>query len=244
MTKFPKDQFFQNLRFMLRSRGIKIGAFEEKAGVKPGQISRWEKGDALPSADFLMAAKEITGTSLDLLLEIDLEAVSPNELYITEALNSFRKDTVSGAIVWKELDENKKHEQAIEDSECFEAEILNSSVRIYLLIRNTTGGENIKEVFTVDNHGEKNRVGTTNGSSVVVSKSIELLYESVVQISGEIRIPTSLRAQLDAYMYNKEPFMSDEMIEGHRIEAKKSEEKSHRLPSYAERIKKIKEESL
>ncbi|MDY4784091.1 helix-turn-helix transcriptional regulator [Pygmaiobacter massiliensis] len=99
--EFNKKIMFDNISFMLKEFGKKIGELEAEAGVSPGYISRASKdGSAKPGIDFVVKAAEALGTSIDTLISVDMTSLTPTELYLLSFLEKLRKDTTSDKLEW------------------------------------------------------------------------------------------------------------------------------------------------
>lgn len=99
--EFNKKIMFDNISFMLKEVGKKIGELEADAGVSPGYISRASKdGNAKPGIDFVVKAAEALGTSVDTLISVDMTSLTPTELYLISFLEKLKKDTAADKLEW------------------------------------------------------------------------------------------------------------------------------------------------
>ena len=100
--KFNKTIMFDNISYMLKEVGKKIGELESEAGVSPGYISRTSKeGNTKPGIDFIMRAAESLNVSLDTLLRVDMTSLTPTEKYLTTFLQKLVKDTLEDKLDWQ-----------------------------------------------------------------------------------------------------------------------------------------------
>lgn len=100
--EFNKNIMFNNITFMLKERGKKIGELESEAGVSPGYISRTSKeGNTKPGIDFIMKAAEALNVSVDTLLRVDMSRLTPTERYLLTFLEKLAKDTLDDKLDWQ-----------------------------------------------------------------------------------------------------------------------------------------------
>lgn len=100
--EFNKNIMFDNITFMLKERGKKIGELESEAGVSPGYISRTSKeGNTKPGIDFIMKAAEALNVSVDTLLWVDMSRLTPTERYLISFLEKLTKDTLDDKLAWQ-----------------------------------------------------------------------------------------------------------------------------------------------
>lgn len=100
--EFNKKILFDNIAFLVKEQGKKIGEVETAAGVSPGYISRSSKdGGAKPGIDFIVNIAEELGVSIDTLLKFDLTALSPTEQYLISFLDRLDSQTAKGELDWK-----------------------------------------------------------------------------------------------------------------------------------------------
>ena len=99
---FNKKILFDNIAFMLKKTGKKIGELESEAGVSPGYISRASKeGGAKPGIDFILKAADALNVSIDTLLRVDMSRLTPTEQYLISFLEKLTKDTLDDKLDWK-----------------------------------------------------------------------------------------------------------------------------------------------
>ena len=100
--KFNKTIIFDNIAFMLKESGKKIGELETEAGVSLGYISRMSKeGNAKPGIDFIMKTAEALNVSVDTLLRVDLSSLTATEKYLISFLEKLVKDTFDDKLDWQ-----------------------------------------------------------------------------------------------------------------------------------------------
>lgn len=104
---FDKDNCFNNIRFYMGEKDVKIGQIEKRAGVRKGYMSRLDKPDNTtdPSIQFIATAARMLDVSLDGLLYGHPTEMTDAEKYIHGFLNDILSDTFSHKLRWrKELD--------------------------------------------------------------------------------------------------------------------------------------------
>jgi len=100
-AEFNKQLMLDNISFMLKEFGKKIGELEAEAGVSPGYISRTSKDDkAKPGIDFIVKVAEALNTSVDTLLNIDLSGLTPTERYLISFIEKLKRDTSEDKLEW------------------------------------------------------------------------------------------------------------------------------------------------
>lgn len=101
----PEEQIgtflFNNILFLIKEQGKKIGEFENEAGVSAGYISRSSKdGNTKPGIDFIMKAAEVLNVSIDMLLRVDLASATATERYLIEFLEKLINETSFNWLNW------------------------------------------------------------------------------------------------------------------------------------------------
>ena len=100
-VEFNKTRLLNNISFMLKEFGKKIGELENEAGVSPGYLSRTAKdASAKPGIDFIIKAAEALNVSVDTLLNTELTELSPTELYLISFFDKLKRDTITGKLEW------------------------------------------------------------------------------------------------------------------------------------------------
>lgn len=100
-TNFNKEILFDNIAYLIKERGMKIGELEAAAGVSSGYISRTSKeGGTKPGIDFIMNAAAALNVSIDTLLRVDLTSLTPTEQYLVSFLEKLKTDTVNDKLDW------------------------------------------------------------------------------------------------------------------------------------------------
>lgn len=101
-SEFNKQLMLDNIYFLLKEFGKKIGELETDAGVSPGYISRISKdGNTKPGIEFIMKVADSLNTSMDTLLNVELAEMTPTERYLVSFLEKLNKDTLDDKLDWK-----------------------------------------------------------------------------------------------------------------------------------------------
>ncbi|MBQ3518015.1 MAG: helix-turn-helix transcriptional regulator [Clostridia bacterium] len=101
MSEFDKKIMLDNISFILKEQGKKIGEIEAEAGVSTGYISRITKDDAgKPGIDFIVKIAKALNVSIDTLLNINLSELTPTELYLVSFLGKLKSDTTKEKLEW------------------------------------------------------------------------------------------------------------------------------------------------
>ena len=96
-----KKLLFENITFLLREKGMKIGELEKEAGVSPGYISRSKDGTSKPGIEFIMKVAEVLDVSVDTLLNVNLNSLTPTEWYLITFIEKLKEDTVEDKLDWR-----------------------------------------------------------------------------------------------------------------------------------------------
>ena len=102
MTKEFKLLLHSNLMALLAQKNLKIGEFENKAGMTPGYISKLLKDDSKGNniLDFIVNASNILCVSIDSLVHVDISALTKAERYFSDFIDKIIRETTDGTLVW------------------------------------------------------------------------------------------------------------------------------------------------
>lgn len=101
LEKFQKHVLFDNIAFLLKESGLRIGEFEAETGVSAGYISRTCKDDKTkPGIDFIMNAAAILNVSIDVLLKHNLTTFTETDIYLISFLSKLLSDTLDNRLEW------------------------------------------------------------------------------------------------------------------------------------------------
>lgn len=103
--EFDKSIMFNNINFLIKEKGKKIGEVEKEAGVSPGYISRASKDEnSMPGLEFVIKVAHILQFSIDTLISVRLDKFTPTERYIISFLDKMISDTKQDKIDWNKED--------------------------------------------------------------------------------------------------------------------------------------------
>lgn len=105
---FDKRRCMSAIYAIAKEKGVKIGDLEKEAGVSTGYLSKLNKEEntSSPSIELLVAAAQLLGVTVDMLIYSEYEGLSANEKYILKFLDKLVNDTLSGELQWEK--ETKK----------------------------------------------------------------------------------------------------------------------------------------
>ena len=110
---FNKQLLFENIGFLVRERGLKIGELETAAGVSPGYISRTSKdGGPTPGIEFVVRVASELKVSIDTLISTNLADITPTERYLIGFLDKLVSKTGDHQMIWCSVTEKKWREEA------------------------------------------------------------------------------------------------------------------------------------
>ena len=99
---FDRKLLFDNITFLVKRAGLKIGEVEQNAGVSAGYIARTTKdGNAKPGIEFIIGMAEQLNVSTDLLLKTDLSKIDANAAYLIGFIEKLIRDTVENRLYWE-----------------------------------------------------------------------------------------------------------------------------------------------
>ena len=99
---FNSRLIFDNISYLIKEQGKKVGEVETQAGVSAGYISRNSKdSNSKPGIDFLFRISEILNTSIDTIMKIPLSELTPTERYLISFFEKLKADTAADKILWE-----------------------------------------------------------------------------------------------------------------------------------------------
>lgn len=99
---FDGNIIFDNIYYLAKRNGKKIGELESEVGVSAGYISRTGKDSkANPGIDFVIKIADSLGVSIDTILKVKLSEMSPTEQYVANFINQLNKDTIAADLNWR-----------------------------------------------------------------------------------------------------------------------------------------------
>lgn len=99
--EFDKNILFDNIYYLIKEQDKKIGEVENAIGVSSGYISRTYKDGGKPGIDFIINISKALKVSIDALLKIKLNSLTPTERYILSFLEKMVQDTNADRLNWK-----------------------------------------------------------------------------------------------------------------------------------------------
>ena len=99
---FDKKRCIDNIYALAKSKGLKIGDIEEKAGVSKGYLSRINKDDntSIPTVDLLASIAEQLGVGIDYLVNFTVGSMTPNEELVYQFIDKLTFATYANQIEW------------------------------------------------------------------------------------------------------------------------------------------------
>ena len=113
-NEFNKKVMLDNITYALKEFGKRIGEFEAETGVSAGYISRTSKDEnAKPGIDFVVKAANVLNMSVDTLINVDLNELTPTEKYLVSFFEKLIKDSLDDKLDW-----NKETAHELNNVEC------------------------------------------------------------------------------------------------------------------------------
>lgn len=156
---YDKKILCENIRYLIKEKGVKLGDIERSSGNTVGYMSRLEKEDNMsaPNFDFIITAASMLKTTIEELLYSDLAQATETEKYILKFLTKLAKDTVKDKLEWIEekADDLKTIETYNE-----QAEHPMFSVKYIPTVPNSSGYPDYEEVvyFDSDSFGDNTKI--------------------------------------------------------------------------------------
>lgn len=100
---FDKKLCMENIYFLAKEKGIKIGDLEKVAGLSTGYLSKLSKegNTAVPGIDSLLEIASTLYVSIDALVSIDFKVLNSNEKYFAAFIEKLIRGTDSGKVTWE-----------------------------------------------------------------------------------------------------------------------------------------------
>lgn len=107
--EFDNKILVSNITFLTKKHGIRIGDLEKMLGISAGYISRTAKENSgkKMSVDVVWKLSRIFETDIRILLEVDLNGLTPTESYYATFLNKLIRDTAADKLDWEKESDNK-----------------------------------------------------------------------------------------------------------------------------------------
>jgi len=219
---FDKYKCYQNIRELIRIKGVKLGQIENDAGVRIGYLSRLDKpdNDSEPGILFLISAANLLGVTVDELINGDMQKMTKNEAYLCDFLRDLISDTDEGIIHWEKQNISKKNPvytaimnyppQFNEGSDVsvlnhYAACIPESKNYVHVLKCGSDKGEQgvpentFIEVYISDETGKFNAIGSSVKSGVTAGELMRVLCNKADRDSESVYIDIPTREIIDTY---------------------------------------------
>lgn len=102
---FNKNRIIENIYFLAKEKGLKMGDIEKNAGVSPGYLSRINKNDntSIPGVDLMYYIAQQLEVSVDTLLAAKYEQMTRADKYALDFIQKVIDDTRNEKIDWEQL---------------------------------------------------------------------------------------------------------------------------------------------
>ena len=99
---FNKKLCIENIYALAKTKGIRIGDLEEKAGVSKGYLSRINRDDStsIPTIDLLASIADQLGVGIDFLVNYPIGAMTPNEDLVYQFIDKLIVATYTNKVDW------------------------------------------------------------------------------------------------------------------------------------------------
>lgn len=176
--ELDKNILFENVAFLLKKQGKKVGELENVAGVSAGYISRTKDGNGKPGLDFVVKVADFFGVSMDALLKVRFSALTATEEYIVCFLEKLTQDTEADCMDWKketETDANVSY---------------NFDLHMYFhpLFQVIDGGGDPEVEFNSHSYGDKTYINISYNVSISDSVSVYLVFVTDREIKDFMNI--------------------------------------------------------
>ena len=100
---YDKKVLFENIRFLAKEKGIKLGDIERNSGNTVGYMSRLDKENNMspPNFDFVITASHMLGVSVEKLIGGKMEELDESEELLLKFIKKIKKQTDRRNIYWK-----------------------------------------------------------------------------------------------------------------------------------------------
>lgn len=100
---FERKRCINNIYYLAKKQGKRIGDVEKAAGVSSGYISKLNREDntSVPGIEFLEGVANEFGVTVDTLINYDLADMTPTEHYIIDFLTKLNSDTQGDKLDWE-----------------------------------------------------------------------------------------------------------------------------------------------
>ena len=172
---FNSRLIFDNISYLIKEQGKKVGEVETQAGVSAGYISRNSKdSNSKPGIDFLFRVSEILNTSIDTIMKIPLSDLTPTERYLVSFFEKLKADTAADKILWER--ESKEYLNQLEpDINGFVHHPLFSYETCYVPSETDYPDQVDKTVFVIN--GDCYNVRLKNGVRLYLMNIVKIVHQ-------------------------------------------------------------------
>lgn len=100
--EFQKERCIETIYSLAKTKGLKIGELEEKAGVSKGYLARINKegSTANPPIEVIVSIADQLDVSVDYLIAADMNTLSDSEQFVIDFANKLKKKTLDMKMEW------------------------------------------------------------------------------------------------------------------------------------------------
>lgn len=97
-----RSRVLKNINYLMKANNMKVGELEERADISTGLISRIAKeGSTVKmSVEFLASIAKVLGVSVDALIGIDFDGLTPSDTKLIEFLEKMTRKVEHDKILW------------------------------------------------------------------------------------------------------------------------------------------------
>ena len=167
--ELDKNILFDNIAFLLKKQGKKVGELENAADVSAGYISRTKDGNGKPGLDFVVKVADFFGVSMDALLKVRFSALTATEEYIVRFLEKLTQDTEADCLDWKK-------ETETDANICYHPDDMVMDTYSHPLFRVIDGGGDPEVEFISHSYGDKTYINVSYNVNISDSVSVYLVF--------------------------------------------------------------------
>ena len=103
MSNFDRKRLLSNIATLTKDKNVRMGDLEAAAGVSAGYFSRLNKGEsnAIPNIEVIAAVAEKLEVTIDCLVRVDYETLTPSERYLIDFINKLISKATSFEMLWE-----------------------------------------------------------------------------------------------------------------------------------------------
>lgn len=178
--ELDKNILFDNIAFLLKKQGKKVGELENVAGVSAGYISRTKDGNGKPGLDFVVKVADFFGVSMDALLKVRFSALTATEEYIVRFLEKLTQDTEADCLDWKK-------ETETDADICYHPDMVMDAYS-HPLFQVIDDGGDLEVEFNSHSYGDKTFINVSYNVGISDSVSVYLVFVTDREIKDFMNI--------------------------------------------------------